>query len=201
MKYTWYYWLFSRLASESLEENKKKVDVQLKEITSERDSLTRNLSEALQSLKQVKIMTSHIFTTRQRNCGKVVFLVVCVCLSIHGGVPCDRCPWCIGLHQEPPEVSTGGPHVTIIHDALDLTIDSPIPPPPASGIWWPRLETCSNLFTWGHPHPVLTSGVWLLKYIRWASGMYASHWNDFLLVTLFTSKWPYTMLIVMDFCF
>ena len=49
--------IFPRLPSESLEENKKKVDKQLKEVTSERDSLTRNLSEALQSLKQVKIMT------------------------------------------------------------------------------------------------------------------------------------------------
>ena len=49
--------IFLHLPSESLEENKKKVDVQLKEVTSERDSLTRNFAEALQSLKQVKIMT------------------------------------------------------------------------------------------------------------------------------------------------
>ena len=54
----------------------------------------------------------------------------------------------------------GGSHVTIAHDALDLTVQGiPAPPPPwisdlctgppsaASDIWWPTLETCSNLFT------------------------------------------------------
>ena len=39
--------------SETLEEDKKKTDVHLKEVTVERDSLTKNLAEALQSLKQV----------------------------------------------------------------------------------------------------------------------------------------------------
>ena len=55
-------------------------------------------------------------------------------------------------------VPTGGPHVTITHDALDLTV-FPLPPPdlgpsqsqsqpdPASDIWWPSLKICSNLFT------------------------------------------------------
>ena len=53
-----------------------------------------------------------------------------------------------------------GSHVTITHDALDLTIQGPppgLPPPyrdPVSDIWWPRLKTCSNLFTWGPPTTV-----------------------------------------------
>ena len=65
----------------------------------------------------------------------------------------------------------GGYHVTIAHDALDLTIQyillctgTPWPSPlctgtllarapsvPACDIWWPRLGTCSNFLTWG-PH-------------------------------------------------
>ena len=95
-------------------------------------------------------------------------------------------------------LSTGGKfHVTISHDALDLTVQgiplvlvlppghgtspyratmppghwtspykdfldsSPSPQPglafPSSDIWWPRLDTCSNLFTWAS-RPVLKSG-------------------------------------------
>ena len=39
--------------------------------------------------------------------------------------------------------------VIIIRDALDLTVQSPLthPPYPASDIWWPRMESCSYLFT------------------------------------------------------
>ena len=49
--------------------------------------------------------------------------------------------------------------VTITHDALDLIVHGPLAPPhldrgphwtgtnPASDIWWPSLETCSNVFT------------------------------------------------------
>ena len=43
------------------------------------------------------------------------------------------------------------------HDALDLTIQAPTslgPALPARDIWWPSLETCSNLFT-----PIGT-GIW-----------------------------------------
>ena len=36
--------------------------------------------------------------------------------------------------------------------------DPPVQGPLASYIWWPRLETCSNLFTWGPPPLVLTFG-------------------------------------------
>ena len=37
-------------------------------------------------------------------------------------------------------------------------------PSPASDIWWPRLETCSNWFTWG-PHctgPPTSADIWWL---------------------------------------
>ena len=60
-----------------------------------------------------------------------------------------------------------GPHVTIIHDALELTVQAPLQTwgmrtlgshPEmghgdshlASDIWWPSLETCSNLFIGPH---------------------------------------------------
>ena len=69
-------------------------------------------------------------------------------------------------------VHSGCPHVTITRDALDLTVQvllalpslghqtwdpspprpttsdmGPRSPGPASDIWWPSLEPCSNLFT------------------------------------------------------
>ena len=76
------------------------------------------------------------------------------------------------------EVGMGGSHVTITHDALDLSLQGPHPfqiwdltfqvplaltplytwdilmqgpQPLANDIQWPSLETCSNLFTLG-PH-------------------------------------------------
>ena len=96
---------------------------------------------------------NQIFTVRQRSCGKVIFSVVSASHSVQGhhvtiacdaldltsshqmsapvgGSSCEHYPWCIGPH------CTG---------------------PPASDFWWPRLETCSNLLTWGPPL-VLTSG-------------------------------------------
>ena len=91
-------------------------------------------------------------------------------------------------------------HVTITHDALDLTVHSPSPPcplpetlnltvqvpletwdltvqPPSLGsldmephctgtpsdIWWPRLDTCSNLF---NLHPINADIWWLLKQVQ-----------------------------------
>ena len=47
-----------------------------------------------------------IVTTCQRSCGKVIFLVLSVCHSVHRGV---------------------SPHVTIIHGALDLAIQGSQP--------------------------------------------------------------------------
>ena len=43
----------------------------------------------------------------------------------------------------------------------------PAKAPPGSDIWWPRLGTCSNLFTWRPPAPlVLTSGNYWIIYRR-----------------------------------
>ena len=54
---------------------------------------------------------------------------------------------------------TRGPHVTITHDAMDVTVEATplyralvpslynVAASPAGDIWWPRLETYSNLFT------------------------------------------------------
>ena len=76
-----------------------------------------------------------LITARQQSCGKVMFSVVAVCLQ-------------------------GGFHVTIIHDALDTTVQGPPSPAPfhrdspASDIWWLKLKTCSNLFhtQFNHTH-------------------------------------------------
>ena len=71
------------------------------------------------------------------------------------------------LHPPPPDMGPPGPGS------------------PASDIWWPSLEICSNLFI--EPHctgllsPTSTDIWWPLKYIRLASGRYASLWNAFLL--------------------
>ena len=94
---------------------------------------------------------------------------------------------------------TGGSHGTITHDASDLAVQGPLwtwdlsiqrpqprppplhtdmgphctgtPSPPDSDIWSPRLDSCSNLFTWPPP-PVWTSD---------GCGRYACYWNAFLL--------------------
>ena len=93
------------------------------------------------------------FYRRQRSCGKVIFSVVSICQSF--------CP-------------QGGSHVTITHDTLHCTgstVQGPKPlPPSARDIWWQRLYTCSNLFTWG-PHctdpPPTRAGGWLCTVGGW----------------------------------
>ena len=40
----------------------------------------------------------HIFTAHQRSYGKVVFSVMSVCHSVHGGIPCDQYLSCIECH-------------------------------------------------------------------------------------------------------
>ena len=52
-----------------------------------------------------------------------------------------------------------------------------------SDIWWPSLETCSNLFTSGHPRSLLTPGGYWSAYghRKWAA---PSHWNVFLLINI-----------------
>ena len=87
-----------------------------------------------------------VITSRQRSCGKAMFSVLSIC----------------------PQ---GGFDVTINHNALASLYSPPSPSlfrtwdrtgqgPSANDIWWPSLETCSNLFSSAalFPPPVLTSG-------------------------------------------
>ena len=57
----------------------------------------------------------------------------------------------------------GGSHVIPGHG----TSGAPIPAPLATDIWWPLLETCSNLLTSGPlPIPAGANFWWLLKQVR-----------------------------------
>ena len=106
-----------------------------------------------------------IITACQQGCGMVMFSVMWVCQS------------------------TGGVHVTINHDVLDLTIQGP---PwqwtylkPASHIWWQKLESCSNLFTWGpHPTLVLISDGYCSTYCGRVSSMYPTRMLFYTIWTL-----------------
>ena len=65
------------------------------------------------------------------------------------------------------------PDTTYFTQRAPLILD--MGPPPASDIWWPSLETCSNLFTWGPPlPPVLTSGGHWSTH-GWQAGGWASN--------------------------
>ena len=124
------------------------------------------------------------------------------CVSVHlfRGVPCDHYPECIGPHCTGPHCTSPQPcrpvpdpvpvHRTSVpappaYRSFHFLQDPDHTPHPVSDIWWPRLETSSNLFTWGHHwtgprSPVLSSSGWLLRHVRQASGRYASYWNAFL---------------------
>ena len=93
-------------------------------------------------------------------CRKVMFSAS-VCLSFcsgRGGVPFDHYLWCIGSHY----TGTCSPrHVQTCSTWTSLYRHLPLPyraPPPASDIWWPRLETCSNLFTSFYQYSQLVTG-------------------------------------------
>ena len=109
---------------------------------------------------------SCIFTARQRSCGKVMFSVVCVCLSTAlEGVPCA--------------------HYLIVQGAIhpatppDMRPSCKGPLSPVSDIWWPSLGTCSSLFTPPPPPPLLPmSGDNYWRTYRRRT--YASYWNAFL---------------------
>ena len=106
--------------------------------------------------------------------------------------------WCIGI----------GPHCTASPAQSwscspgywDFTVQWPpwLQPPstwdltvraPAGDIWWPRLKTCSNLFTWGPPHPPLLAPGTENAHTVSASGWYVSYWNAFL-VYIFSMAHP-----------
>ena len=97
----------------------------------------------------------------------------CVCLSTGRRVPCEYYPW------------------------LALTVQHPGPVPPASDIWSPRLESCSNLFPSGPPPHCwhLVAG-----YKWWASGWYASYWNAVLLLFISRIIWEHLPTTVTQLC-
>ena len=104
-----------------------------------------------------------IFTTHQRSCGKLKFSVVHVCLCWGGLMwPSPMMYW-TSLYIDPNPLT---PALSLGHETSLYTDPSGPTPwtwgitlqaPPASDIWWQRLDTCSNMFTWGLPRPVLTS--------------------------------------------
>ena len=54
---------------------------------------------------------------------------------------------------------------------------------PASDIWWPLLETCSNLFIWGHTALVLKSGS-QSSYVWQVDGMHPTGMLSFYFMSL-----------------
>ena len=71
------------------------------------------------------------------------------------GFSCDHYPWCIGPHcTDPPApglaLSTSSHGTSLCKDPLALGPSLDMAPhytgPATSDIWWPSLETCSNLF-------------------------------------------------------
>ena len=112
-----------------------------------------------------------VINAHQQSWWKAMFSVVSVHHSVWVGLPCDRYPWCIGLHctlYPPPDIRHGTP--------LTLT------PAHASDTWWPSLETCSlegPLHQYWHL--VATEACVL------ASRQYASYWNAFL--CMYASKY------------
>ena len=66
----------------------------------------------------------------------------CVCLSL--GVPCGHYLGCTGPHRTGPPVPS-----PLYRATAPCTGTQPCPLLPPSDIWWPKLETCLNLFTWG----------------------------------------------------
>ena len=71
-----------------------------------------------------------IFYRPQRSCGKVKFSLVSVCLFV--------CLFTLGM-----DILMWPPSLAIRHATPSFS------PFFASDIWWPSLDTCSNLFAWG----------------------------------------------------
>ena len=138
-----------------------------------------------------------------------------------------QCNW---LHYHPPMklresnvfmhvCLSRGTHVTISYDAFGLTVQGTPPSPaevpsdmgpqaphlhpgsPASDIWWPPLETCSNLFTSGSTPTVHWADISLGRQPLGrhppgstppdghCSGWYASYRNAFLFHTVFSENY------------
>ena len=61
----------------------------------------------------------------------------------------------------------GGPHVTITHDALDLTVQGPPTPDIRNGL--PPGTQTSDMGPHLRTHPTSTD-IWWLKQVRWQTG-------------------------------
>ena len=92
-----------------------------------------------------------IFTARQRSCEKLMYSDV----SLHQAVLSME----VLMWQYPSciELRCIWPFQTLVPQTSDMGAPA-LSSPHASDIWWPSLQTCSNLFTWGPPSPVQTSG-------------------------------------------
>ena len=92
------------------------------------------------------------------------------------------CTWCFQLCVSVSLSVHRVPHVTINHDALDLTIQGPLAlalPSPllvtSDGQVGRFFQTCSL----EDPTQTVANIWWVLWYIQWAGGQYASYWNVF----------------------
>ena len=98
----------------------------------------------------------------------------CVCSSFCPkcrGVLCDHYP-CMG----PRCTGTPPPPWPQSHPPAH-EMDPPVPIPNANDIWWPKLQSCSNLFICEHPRQC-----WYLVAIEAHTfGTSPSYWNTFLL--------------------
>ena len=117
-----------------------------------------------------------------------MFSLVSVC-SQEEGSPCDHYPWCIGPHcRALPR------HQTIRNGSTPSPWTSYMWPP-ASDIWWPSLEICSNLLIWGLP-PLTIPSIWWPK-LKWAVRIIL----EYFLVNVGNSPVPYgaTLNLTMDY--
>ena len=105
----------------------------------------------------------NIFTVRQRNCRKVIFSVMCVCLSVHM-FPCDHLHWChwsvtddmgslLALttpYRDAPPLQPFPLAPNLLN--LDITIQGPDPCPPDM---FTLIVYCRQVGSW-HPTKMLS---------------------------------------------
>ena len=95
---------------------------------------------------ETNCISNFIITTRQRICREVIFSVMSVHHSVHSQ------GWSMWSLPMMHWTSLYSPTLVLVSDPKfcphGTSLDRDLP---ASGIWWPSLETFSNLFTWGLP--------------------------------------------------
>ena len=136
-------------------------------------SVARTLSSEINSFIQVHFEHKIVFgfyrlptELRDGNVFSRVFLPFCLSICLSTGVamwPLSMMPWTSlykapqsKLPHPPPDIRRG-------NQWSQADPPPPIRPgtllalPPATDIWWPTLETCSNAFAWGQPTSRATS--------------------------------------------